>query len=143
MNGHPGRLVENHQVIVGMNDRQLLAAHAGVTGTAPGCLFARANCMSTNASPRCANRSVSSVGAWVRRHAQRRNSDPVAGSETTFGIGPAAVDPHLAAADQAVHMRFGDAATNAKQKVVESLPVMVFIDGDRRGGGDSYPGVGA
>jgi len=39
-------------------------------------------------------------------------------------------------------MGFGNAATNAKQKIVESLAIMVFIDGDRSGCGDSYPGVG-
>lgn len=70
----------------------------------------------------------------ARRHPYRRNSDPIARLKPAIRVCPPAVDPHLAAPDQTVDMRLGDTATKPDQEIVQPLAVVIFINGDHRGG---------
>jgi len=78
-----------------------------------------------------------------RRHADGRNPNPVARQKPSIRICATAIDPHLTASDQAVDMRFGDTATKPNQEIVESLAVVIFINGHHRGGRRGGGGVWA
>jgi hypothetical protein len=61
-------------------------------------------------------------------HAHRRQAHHVPRVQARIGTGPPLVDPHLAAADDAVDVGFGHAFELAHQVVVQALARLIFID---------------
>jgi len=64
--------------------------------------------------------------------ADRRNADLVTLFQASVCINPSTIDPDLAAADQPVDMRLRHPAADSDQKIIESLPMMILINNQRR-----------
>ncbi|MNV91788.1 hypothetical protein D3C71_1863240 [compost metagenome] len=62
--------------------------------------------------------------------AHRRQTHAVAFGHTRIGAGAAFVDAHLATADDAVNMGFGDALEMAYQEVIQALASGICVDCD-------------
>ncbi len=62
------------------------------------------------------------------RCAHRRNPDLVTGRNPSIGTGPALVDTHLAAADDAVDVRLGHTLETAHQEIVQPLATVLVIN---------------
>jgi hypothetical protein len=60
----------------------------------------------------------------------RRHPHQIAGLHPGVGLGTTLVDPHLARADDAVDMGFGNPLSSAQQEVVETLPGGLGVDGE-------------
>jgi hypothetical protein len=99
MHGDAGRLVDHQQALVLIDDRQVHLEF----GAGHHLLFAAGD-------------------------AQRRNAQQVAALQAIRDVRPAAIDPHLAAADDAVDVALGHPLAQLQQQVVEALPVLVLAD---------------
>jgi hypothetical protein len=64
-------------------------------------------------------------------HANRRQAHHIPGVHPRLSTGPPLVDPHLAAADDAVNVGLGNALELAHQVVVQPLSNAIFIDGQQ------------
>ena len=61
-------------------------------------------------------------------HPYWRYAQLVAGLDTVVGLGPSPVDPHLAAAQDAINVALGHAFKQLDQIVVDTLPAGLFPD---------------
>ena len=68
------------------------------------------------------------LGIGPLRGAHRRQPDLVPGRDPALGAGPPLVDPHLAAADDAVDMGLGHALEMAHQEIVQPLAGVLVVD---------------
>ena len=106
MHGHPGGLVDRQQVLI-LKQHHKLAGGRGKRGR---------------------GHILGFLGHSLR-HPDWRQAHQVAGLHSRIGANTPLVDPHLAAANDAVDVGFGHALEVTHQVVVEPLAGTVVVDG--------------
>ena len=107
MHCHPGGLVNGQKVRVLKQDIELFGGH----------------------SPRLLRHGLRFVSRTLR-HPHRRQAQHVTHLQARFSTGAAFVDPHFAAANDAVNVRLGHPLEVANQVVVQALLAAVFLHRD-------------